>query len=82
MFNIISNTDKERILSNINDNKRSHTRGFEEFRNIDITKLDTNGQIQTKIGNTLIISQIFSKLISPNKERPSEGVIVFSVKIV
>ena len=79
MFNIISNSEKEFILKYLKDDKRIDGRGVEDYRDIKITKLDENGQIETKLGNTLVISQIFAKLVSPNKERPSEGIIVFSV---
>jgi exosome complex RNA-binding protein Rrp42 (RNase PH superfamily) len=52
---------------------------LEDFREISIKKLEENGQVEVKIGNTLVISQIFSKIITPNKERANEGVIVFTV---
>lgn len=81
MFNPISNNEKQFLLNNlIKHNFREGRRGLEEFRDIKIRKLDENGQVEIKIGNTLVISQIFAKLITPNKERPNEGVIVFSVK--
>jgi exosome complex component RRP45 len=79
MFNIISNSEKEFLLNYLKQDKRIDNRSIEDYRNIKLTKLDENGQIETKLGNTLVISQIFAKLIAPNKERPSEGVIVFSV---
>jgi exosome complex RNA-binding protein Rrp42 (RNase PH superfamily) len=79
MFNIISNSEKEFLLKYLKEDKRLDDRGLEDYRKIKITKLDENGQIETKLGNTLVISQIFAKLVAPNKERPSEGVIVFSV---
>ena len=80
MFNPISNIQKQFLLSDlINNQKRDDKRGIEDFRDISIKKLEENGQVELKIGKTLVISQIFAKLITPNKERGNEGVIVFSV---
>jgi exosome complex RNA-binding protein Rrp42 (RNase PH superfamily) len=80
MFNPISNNEKQFILENlVKNNIREGERGSEDYRNISIKKLDENGQCEVKLGDTLIISQIFAKLVNPNKERPNEGIIVFSV---
>jgi exosome complex component RRP45 len=79
MFNIISNSEKDFLLKYLKDDKRLDGRELEDFRNIKITKLDENGQVETKLGNTFVISQIFAKLVAPNIDRPNEGVIVFSV---
>lgn len=80
MFNPISNIQRQYLLSElINNQTREDKRDIEEFRDISIKKLEDNGQIELKIGKTLVISQIFSKLICPNKDRANEGVIVFSV---
>jgi exosome complex RNA-binding protein Rrp42 (RNase PH superfamily) len=80
MFNPISNVQKQFLLSElINNQTREDKRDVEDFREISIKKLEDNGQIELKIGKTLVISQIFAKLISPNKDRANEGVVVFSV---
>lgn len=79
MFNPLSNNEKSFILTNLRKNTREDGRDVEEFRKISITKLTENGQIELKLGNSLIISQIFAKLVCPNKDRPNDGVIVFSV---
>jgi exosome complex RNA-binding protein Rrp42 (RNase PH superfamily) len=80
MFNPISNNEKQFLLTNLIKNSfREGRRELEDFRNIEIKKLQENGQVEVKIGNTMIISQIFAKLICPNKERPNEGYVVFSV---
>ena len=82
MFNPISNNEKSFLLNNLIKNTyREGKRGIEEYRDVKIRKLDENGQCEVKIGNTLVISQIFAKLISPSKERPNEGVIIFTVTI-
>ena len=70
------------LLNNlIKNTHREGKRGIEDYRDIKIRKLDENGQCEVKIGNTLVISQIFAKLISPSKERPNEGVIIFTVSL-
>ncbi len=83
MFNPLATIQKQNILTNlIKNEKREDRRGIEDFRDISLSKLEDNGQIETKIGNTRVISQIFAKLICPNKDRTNEGVIVFSVGII
>ncbi len=83
MYNPISNNEKQYLLNNLIKNDfRENNRELEEFREIKIKKLQENGQCEVRLGNTLVISQIFSKLISPNKERPNEGVIVFTVNFI
>ena len=83
MFNPISNNEKMFLLENLIKNSfREGRRGLEDFREISIRKLEENGQVEVKLGNTLVIAQIFAKLIAPNKERPNEGVVVFSVSII
>jgi exosome complex RNA-binding protein Rrp42 (RNase PH superfamily) len=79
MFNIVSNLEKNFFQNNLKNGLRVDRRGIENYRDIKITKLEENGQVETKLGNTLVISQIFSKLVAPAKDRASEGVIVFSV---
>jgi exosome complex RNA-binding protein Rrp42 (RNase PH superfamily) len=82
MFNPISNNEKQFILENlVKNNIRDGGRESEDYRDISIKKLDENGQCEVKLGDTLVISQIFAKLVSPNKERPNEGIIVFSVNL-
>lgn len=81
MFNPISNNEKQFILQNlIKTSFREGKRDAEEYRRINIRKLKENGQVETKIGNTMVIAQIFAKLICPGKDRPNEGIIVFSVR--
>jgi exosome complex RNA-binding protein Rrp42 (RNase PH superfamily) len=79
MFNIVSNTEKQFFQNHLNNGQRIDGRDLENYRDIVLTKLGENGQVETRIGNTLVISQIFCKLISPNRERPGEGVIVFTI---
>ena len=80
MFNPISNNEKQFILQSlIKSNLREGRRGMEEYRQIKIRKLEENGQVEVRLGETLVIAQIFAKMIAPSKERPNEGVIVFSV---
>lgn len=82
MFNPISNNQKNFLLENLIKNEsREDEREYEEYRRINIRKLEESGQCEVKIGNTMVISQIFAKLVCPNKERPNEGIIVFSVKL-
>ena len=80
MFNPISNNEKSFITHNIIvNNIRQDKRSLEEFRTISIKKLKENGQIEVRIGKTLIISQIFAKLICPQKDRSTEGLIYINV---
>jgi exosome complex RNA-binding protein Rrp42 (RNase PH superfamily) len=81
MFNPIATIQSQFLLSELINNKiREDKRGIQDFREISIKKLEENGQVELKIGKTLVISQIFAKLITPNQDRANEGVIVFSVK--
>lgn len=80
MFSPLSNNEKKFVITNLIDNFREDSRKMNEYRNIKLTKLKENGQIQLEIGNTLIITQVFAKLINATSDRPNEGVIVFSVK--
>jgi exosome complex component RRP45 len=82
MFNPISNNEKKFLLSNLTNNLRSDERKLLDYREIKLTKLRENGQIQLELGKTLIISQVFAKLINTTKDRPNEGVIVFSVNSI
>lgn len=79
MFNPLSNNEKKFIQDNLLNDFREDSRKLNEYRNIKLTKLNENGQIQLEIGNTLIITQVFAKLINATSDRPNEGVIVFSV---
>lgn len=80
MFNPVSNNEKNFLLANLQKNGfREDRRGIEDFREIILNKLDENGQVEVKLGQTLIISQIFAKLIYPSNDRASEGVIIFNV---
>lgn len=80
MFNPISNNERQFILSYLKTKElREDNRREDEYRTISIKKLKENGQIEVKFGKTLIISQIFAKLVSPNADRPNEGIIVFSL---
>ncbi len=82
MFNPISNNEKKFLLSNLTNNLRSDERKLLDYREIKLTKLRENGQIQLELGKTLIISQVFAKLINTTNDRPNEGVIVFSVNSI
>jgi exosome complex component RRP45 len=79
MFNQLSSNEKNFILSNLKNEIRLDDRKHLDYRDIKLTKLKENGQIQTEIGKTLIISQVFAKLINTTEDRPNEGIIVFSV---
>lgn len=79
MFNNLSNNEKNFLLTCLKNEQREDERKLLEYRNIKLTKLKENGQIQLQIGQTLIISQVFAKLINITNDRPNEGVIVFSV---
>lgn len=79
MFNQLSSNEKNFILSNLKNEIRLDDRKHLDYRELKLTKLKENGQIQLELGKTLIISQVFAKLINATDDRPNEGVIVFSV---
>lgn len=79
MFSPLSNNEKKFVITNLIDNFREDSRKMNEYRKIELTKLKENGQIQLEIGKTLIITQVYAKLINTTNDRPNEGVIVFSV---
>jgi len=79
MFNQLSSNEKKFILSNLKNEIRLDDRNHLDYRDIKLTKLKENGQIQLELGKTLIISQVFAKLLNTSEDRPNEGVIVFSV---
>ena len=73
----------QKLLSNDDDNliRRADNRILNEYRPISINHITSsfNSPIRVNIGNTSIISQINAKLVKPKQERPSEGIISFSV---
>ena len=84
MFSIISNNTKEYLLQRLKDETgvpREDNRTHDKYRKISITPLtkNLNSPIEVKIGETLIISQIYSKLTSPYIDKPNEGIISFSI---
>ncbi len=92
MFNTISNNERQFLLNNlscetgpIRNVKRSKNNKddpTELYRKISIKKLKENGQVELKIGDTMIISQIFAKLTPPQNDRPNEGYVAFSVSTI
>ena len=81
MFNLISTNEKNFLLRRLNNEPpfREDKRDTITYRDISLRKLPSNGQIEVKIGNTLVISQIFAKLTSPYTDRPTEGRVAFSI---
>ena len=84
MFSIISNNTKEYLIQRLKDETgipREDGRDKDTYRNINIRLLtnNLNSPIEVKIGNTIIISQIYSKLTSPFIDKPNEGIISFSI---
>ena len=59
MFNLISTNEKNFLLRRLNNEPpfREDKRNTITFRDISLRKLPSNGQIEVKIGNTLVISQ-------------------------
>lgn len=81
MFNIISTNEKNFLLRRLLTEPlfREGKRDALSYRDISIRKLFSNGQVEVRIGNTLVISQIYAKLTTPYIDRPNEGIVVFSV---
>ena len=61
--------------------KRPDNRSIKEYRQITINHITSsyNSPIKVSIGNSIIFSQINSKLVQPRTDRPSEGIISFQV---
>ena len=81
MFNIISTNEKNFLMRRLLSEQviREDKRDALSYRNISIRKLFSNGQIEVRIGKTIVISQIYAKLSTPYIDRPNEGIVVFSV---
>lgn len=82
MFNTISTNEKDFTLTLLKDRTkpiREDSRDVEQYRNITIKKLPSNGQVEVCIGNTRIISQIYAKVTKPFIDHPNEGMIVFTI---
>lgn len=58
---------------------RLDNRGFENYRDIEIKRLAENGQVLVSIGRTSVLCSIFSSVVTPQSDKPSEGIIVFSI---
>jgi exosome complex component RRP45 len=80
MFTALNNIEKNFITNClVKSDYRENGRDLESFRKIAFKKLDENGQVEVRLGETLIISQIFAKLVKPNSDRGNEGIVVFSI---
>jgi len=79
MFNILSNIEKQFISNNLKAEFREENRKLTEFRTLKFERLNYDGQVIVHLGNTKILSQVFAKLISPEADRPNEGIIMFNV---
>jgi len=79
MFNPLSNNERNFIDNCFKEEIRIDGRNKNDHRNIIIEKKEENGQIYLKLGETIILSQVFAKLINPGTDRQNEGVIVFNV---
>lgn len=81
MFNLISNNEKSFVLRllSVENAVREDKREITSFRKISIRKLYSNGQVEVKLGKTVVISQIYAKLTAPFPDRPNEGMVAFSI---
>jgi exosome complex RNA-binding protein Rrp42 (RNase PH superfamily) len=79
MFNYTSKIETEYIIDCLKSNIRQDNRTFDCYRDITFKKLNENGQVKVSLGNTEVISQIYSSLVSPNSSKPNEGFIFFSI---
>ncbi|MCQ2818862.1 MAG: hypothetical protein MJ252_16475, partial [archaeon] len=81
MFDIISNNERSFLIKKLNNNPllRDTKRDEKTYRPVSIKKLSSNGQVEVKIGNTLVITQLMAKLIKPSEDKPNEGQIVFQI---
>ena len=79
MISVLNKLEFDYIRSNIEMENRLDNRILNSFRNISFKKLKNNGQVRVSIGNTTVIGQIYSTLISPQKDKPNEGMISFAI---
>ena len=81
MFTIISNNEKTFIKKGLNNlpRKREDKRYQCDYRKLTIRHLYANGQVEVKLGKTIVISQIIPKLVKPYSDRPNEGQLVFNI---
>ena len=79
MFSVISNIEKEFLIDQLMNGERSDNRLFDDYREITFEKLEQNGQCQVTLGETKVMCNIFSSLITPSPEKQSEGLILFNV---
>jgi len=79
MFSILPKLESDYIFESLRENRRLDNRSFDSFRDISIKRLEENGQVIARIGNTAVLGQIYSSLIAPYTDRPAEGQIIFSV---
>lgn len=75
----LPNPEKEFIEIALNQEIRLDNRAFEDYRDITIRKLGENGQVIASIGETRALAGIYSSLVSPQSDKPGEGIIIFSV---
>lgn len=81
MFTYLPKIEKEFLLNQIADQNRLSGRKFNEYRDIFIKKLENPGQVIVDIGDTSVYCQIFSSLVSPQPDRPNEGIIMFNLDL-
>ncbi len=71
--------EREFVEIALNQEIRLDNRAFEEYRDIKIRKMGENGQVMASIGESRVIAGINSSLVSPQNDKPGEGLIIFSV---
>ena len=79
MFNLISSIEKTFVLNNLKSDFREESEKLTSFRKIHFEQLKEDGQVILHLGKTKILSQIFAKLVCPDKSRPNDGIIMFNV---
>lgn len=79
MYSLIPTIEKNYIKECLNKGIRKDNRKLSSYRNINIKKLKDNGQIMVSLGNSTVISQLYVSLVTPNEDRPNEGIVLFNV---
>lgn len=79
MFSMINKIEKDYVVECLKQKIRQDQRDFMSYRDIVLKKLYENGQVQCQIGKTNVLSQIFSSIVSPLPDKPTEGFVIFNI---
>ncbi|KKY15168.1 putative exosome complex endonuclease 2 ribosomal rna processing protein [Phaeomoniella chlamydospora] len=76
-----SNLEKEFILEALHENLRIDGRGFDQFRNVDLTFGDDYGSVTVQLGRTRINVQLSAEVVKPLDDRPFDGIFTIVTEL-